>query len=124
MKRKFKILGCVIASSILLLSVPVFADTANESIADIVARITGKSVEEVVDMRSNGMTYGEIANSYGKLEEFKSETGRDYCNGDGTCNNSKKYHHNGKHGNGKGYGRHNGRGNRDCLNNVSCQYNN
>lgn len=129
MKRKFKILGCVVASSVLLLSTSVFANPTNEGIADIVARITGKSVEEVVDMRSDGMTYGEIANSSGKLEEFKSETGRDYCNGDGTCNNHEGYHHGGRYGNGNcnnrgyGHGRHHGGRHGNCLNNENCPYN-
>lgn len=125
MKKKFKILGCVVVSSVLFLSTSVFANPTNESIADIVARITGKTVEEVVDMRSDGMTYGEIANSSGKLEEFKSETGRDYCTGDGTCNNPEGYHHVRRHGNcsRRGYGRHHGEGHRNCLNNENCPYN-
>lgn len=130
MKKKFKVLGCIVISSVLLLSAPVFADTANETIADIVARITGKSVEEVVDMRSDGMTYGEIANSSGKLEEFRNETGREYCNGDGSCNIHEGYHHARRytHHNGRGYGhgRHHSGVNRNgnCFNNENCPYNN
>lgn len=129
MKRNFKILGCIVASSVLLLSTSVFANPTNECVADIVARITGKSIEEVVDMRSNGMTYGEIANSSGKLEEFKSETGRNYCTGDGICNNPKGYHHSKRYGNGncnnKGYGqgRHHSGRHGNCLNNENCPYN-
>lgn len=44
------------------------------TMADIAAKVTGKSVESVTDLRQeSGKTYGEIAQDAGKLDEFKSE---------------------------------------------------
>ncbi|MDP4160824.1 MAG: hypothetical protein Q8911_13855, partial [Bacillota bacterium] len=41
--------------------------------ADIVSRLTGKSVEQVTTERAAGKTLGTIANEAGKLDEFKAE---------------------------------------------------
>lgn len=47
----------------------------NKSPADVVAGITGKPVEDVIQERyDTGKTYGAIAAEAGKLEEFKEES--------------------------------------------------
>jgi hypothetical protein len=51
----------------------VFADTLTTP-AEIAASLTGKTIEEVVQERTTGKTYGTIANEAGKLDEFKALT--------------------------------------------------
>ncbi len=41
--------------------------------AEITAELTGKTVSELYQERSEGKTYGAIANEDGKLEEFKAQ---------------------------------------------------
>ncbi|MGE4284263.1 MAG: DUF2680 domain-containing protein [Clostridia bacterium] len=41
--------------------------------ADIVAGLTGKTVEKLYEERAEGKTFGSIATEAGKLEEFKEE---------------------------------------------------
>lgn len=41
--------------------------------AEITAELTGKTVSELYQERSQGKTYGAIANEAGKLEEFKAQ---------------------------------------------------
>lgn len=55
-------------------SVTVFAAAKYDSPQQALAGITGKSVEEITEERSeDGKTYGEIAAEAGKLDEFKEE---------------------------------------------------
>lgn len=89
MKKRLKVIGLAAASSVMLLSTSIYADSTGQSLADIVSKITGKTTTEVTEMRSDGMTYGEIAASSGKLDEFKKETGKNNCTGDGTCTYSQ-----------------------------------
>jgi len=48
----------------------VYAATAKTP-AEIASSVTGKTVEEVREQRSQGITYGAIAKEAGKLDEFK-----------------------------------------------------
>lgn len=46
----------------------------NETPASIVARLTGRTIEDVINERmETGKTYGTIAKENGKLDEFKKE---------------------------------------------------
>ncbi len=49
------------------------AYAAAQTPADIVAGLTGKSVEALAAERAAGKTYGTIASEAGKLEEFKTQ---------------------------------------------------
>ena len=73
MKNIKKLVLSIAAVSILSTRV-VFGVVATKTPADIVAGLTGKTVEEVTQERIAGKTYGTIAEEAGKLEEFKSET--------------------------------------------------
>lgn len=73
MKNIKKIIMSLAVVSVLSTSV-VFGVVASKTPADIVAGLTGKSVEEVTKERTSGKTYGTIAKEAGKLEEFKTET--------------------------------------------------
>lgn len=72
MKKILLIIGIVMVMVIGLASVA-FAAGIVQTPAEIVAGLTGKSVEEVNAARENGATYGEQAAEAGKLEEFKDE---------------------------------------------------
>lgn len=50
-----------------------FAAGIVQTPAEIVAGLTGKSVEEVTAAREDGITYGAQAAEAGKLDEFKDE---------------------------------------------------
>ena len=55
------------------LSMTAFAASAYSTPAEAAAGVTGKTVEEVVaEKQSTGLTYGQIANEAGKLEQFKA----------------------------------------------------
>lgn len=41
--------------------------------AEIVAKLSGKTVEEVQDLRNANNTYGQIAKEYGVLDQFEDE---------------------------------------------------
>jgi len=73
LKSNFTILTTV---AILSIGSVVTATAADyQTPADIVASITGRTVEDVVKERFNtGKTYGTIAAEAGKLDEFKSES--------------------------------------------------
>lgn len=73
MKNIKKLVLSIAAVSILSTSV-VFGVVATKTPADIVAGLTGKTVEDVTKERTAGKTYGTIAEEAGKLEEFKAET--------------------------------------------------
>lgn len=68
--------AAVIGTMVLTLaatSVTAFA-AVYDSPADVVADLTGKTVESVItERRETGKTFGEIANEAGKLDEFKDE---------------------------------------------------
>ncbi len=70
--KKFTVLGMTILL-IGAMSVTAFA-TSYGTPAEIVAGLTGKSVDSVIeDKAASGKTYGTIAGEAGKLPEFKSE---------------------------------------------------
>lgn len=72
MKKLFSVLIAVVL--VLSLSVTAFAATKYKTPAEIVAGLTDRPVEEVIDERiETGKTYGTIAKDAGKLEEFKTE---------------------------------------------------
>lgn len=50
-----------------------FAAVSGTTPAEITAGLTGKTVEQVTAERSDGKTYGTIADEAGKLEEFKAQ---------------------------------------------------
>lgn len=54
-------------------SMTVFAAAKYDSPQDALAGITGKSVEEITEMKVENKTYGAIAAEAGKLDEFKAE---------------------------------------------------
>jgi hypothetical protein len=54
-------------------SMTVFAAAKYDSPQDALAGITGKSVEEIAEMKVENKTYGAIAAEAGKLDEFKAE---------------------------------------------------
>lgn len=68
--KKFVALATVIG--VLGLSGVVYAADIKTP-ADIAAALTGKTVAEVYEERSEGKTYGTIASEAGKLEEFKEQ---------------------------------------------------
>lgn len=72
MKKTVLIIGIVMVMLIGLTSVA-FAAGIVQTPAEIVAGLTGKSVEEVTAAREDGVTYGAQAAEAGKLEEFKDE---------------------------------------------------
>lgn len=54
-------------------AIPAFASSTPTSPAEILADLTDQSVDELLDERLDGRTYGAIAQDYGVLDEFKSE---------------------------------------------------
>jgi hypothetical protein len=55
-------------------TITAFASADYQNPAEIIAGLTGKSVDEIVEIRSTTeKTYGTIANDEGKLQEFKNE---------------------------------------------------
>lgn len=55
-------------------SITVFAATQYKTPAEAIAGITGRTVEDIVQERTQtGKTYGTIANEEGKLEEYKAQ---------------------------------------------------
>ncbi|WP_296897479.1 DUF2680 domain-containing protein [uncultured Megamonas sp.] len=66
----------IIITGLLALTVATtaFAASAYNSPAEIVAGLTGRSVESVIDERHDtGKSFGTIAKEAGKLDEFKTE---------------------------------------------------
>lgn len=72
MKNLKKLVAVVVAVGVLGTAVAAFAATAKTP-ADIVAGLTGKTVEDVTKDRAGGKTYGTIAKDAGKLDEFKAQ---------------------------------------------------
>lgn len=73
--KKPKFLSFLLAALLITLSFPYFTKAAaNETPASIVARLTGRTVEDVIHERAEtGKTYGTIAKENGKLKEFQKE---------------------------------------------------
>ena len=72
MKNFKKLVAVVAAVGVLGTAGAAFAATVKTP-ADIVAGLSGKTVENVTEERVAGKTYGTIANDAGKLDEFKSQ---------------------------------------------------
>jgi len=72
--KNIKKLVLSIAVVSILSTTVVFGVVATKTPADIVAGLTGKTIEDVTKERTAGKTYGTIAEEAGKLEEFKAET--------------------------------------------------
>lgn len=71
--KNFAILGAAILT-VSAMAITAFAASDYKTPAEVVAGLTGKSVESVVAERTESdKTYGTIANDAGKLEEFKSQ---------------------------------------------------
>jgi hypothetical protein len=51
----------------------VFADSVLKTPAEILAGLTGKTIEAVNEERTIGKTYGALAQDAGKLDEFKDQ---------------------------------------------------
>lgn len=73
--KKIKYLVFVIALMLVLPINPVnVMAAANETPASIVARLTGRTIKDVINEKmETGKTYGTIAKENGKLDEFKEE---------------------------------------------------
>ncbi|MDD3569940.1 MAG: hypothetical protein PHY44_02420 [Lachnospiraceae bacterium] len=74
MKLKKNIIAITTASLVILAtSVTAFATTAYTTPADVLAEITGSTVESIVEQKAEtGKTYGSMAAEAGKLDEFKT----------------------------------------------------
>lgn len=72
-KSKLAIIISVAAILVIALSTAAFAIAKGDTPAEIVANLTGKTVDEVNDLRGDGQSYGEQAKAAGKLDEFQDE---------------------------------------------------
>jgi len=72
MKLKTKLIALVATLGVLGVAGTAYAAELKAP-ADIVAGLTGKTVEEVSAERASGKTYGTIADEAGKLDPFKQE---------------------------------------------------
>ncbi len=72
-KSKLATIISVAAILVIALSTAAFAIAKGETPAEIVADLTGKTVDEVNDLREEGQSYGEQAKAAGKLPEFQEE---------------------------------------------------
>jgi hypothetical protein len=70
MKRLFVIIAAVVVMSI---GAVALAATPAKTPAEIVADLTGKTVDQVIEAREDGKTYGAQAAEADKLQEFKDE---------------------------------------------------
>lgn len=71
MKKKTIVLLILITVSLLLTTVAFAATYANPG--ELVSGLTGKTQAEVYAERSEGKTFGKIAEENGKLDEFRNE---------------------------------------------------
>ena len=73
--KKPKFIAFLLAALLITLSFPSFPQAAaSETPASIVARLTGRAVEDVIrEKMETGKTYGTIAKENGKLKEFQKE---------------------------------------------------
>lgn len=75
MRKLRRILSLLAAVTMLTTSSITAMAAVDQTPAHIVAELTGKSVEDVIDERfSTGKTYGALAAEAGKLDEFKEES--------------------------------------------------
>ncbi len=75
MKKSLKfILAGTMGATLFLSATPVMANTQSYTLSELLARETGETVESIVQVKvESGKTFGEIANEYGVLDEFKKE---------------------------------------------------
>jgi hypothetical protein len=71
MKKTLIAIGIIVIMVVSLTTVA-FAAGVLKTPAEIIAGLTGKSVEEVTKARQDGNSYGEQAQAAGKLEEFQA----------------------------------------------------
>jgi len=71
MKKKTLVLIGTAALSVVLTTAAFAANYANPG--EIVSALTGKTQVEITTERSQGKTYGQIAQENGKLEQFQNE---------------------------------------------------
>jgi len=70
--KKLAVLGAVVLT-VGATSVTAFAASTFGTPAEIAAKVTGRTVEEVTEEKSqNGITYGGVAKNYDSLEEFQA----------------------------------------------------
>jgi hypothetical protein len=72
-KNKLAVIISVAAIMVIGVSTAVFAATQNDTPAEIVADLTGKTEDEVIALRQEGQSYGFQAKEAGKLAEFQEE---------------------------------------------------
>lgn len=66
--------GFIVAMAFAATTVTAFAASANTTPAEVVAGITGRTTDSIIEERiESDKTYGSIAIEAGKLDEFKSE---------------------------------------------------
>ena len=70
MKNNKKLLAALTAALVLASTTVVALAAQWSTPAEAAAGVTGSTLEEVQQQRADGMTYGEIAQEAGKLEEF------------------------------------------------------
>ena len=71
--KKIAVIGAV-ALALSATSIAALAASNNDTLAGIVAGLTGKSEESIAaEKAETGLTYGTIANEYGVLDQFKSQ---------------------------------------------------
>lgn len=74
MKMKKPIIALsILVVMIISLSSVAFAAGVIKTPAEIVAGLTGKTVDQVTVVRQNGITYGAQASAVGQLEEFQKQ---------------------------------------------------
>lgn len=73
MKKFKKFAAVLVAVGILGTAAIAYAEVTAKTPAQIVSGLTGKTLEDVVNERADGKTYGTIAKDAGKLDEFKSQ---------------------------------------------------
>lgn len=72
MTKTKKLVVIIIIVGVLATAVTAFAATV-KSPAEVLATLTGKTVEEVFEKREEGKTFGAMAMDAGKFEEFKQK---------------------------------------------------
>lgn len=60
-----------VIAALSLTGMTVFAADVSQTPAEAISELTGKSVEEIMEERNQGTSYGAIANGAGVLDEFK-----------------------------------------------------
>jgi Protein of unknown function (DUF2680). len=74
MKRFKTYIAAVTVAGLLGVTGTAFAAVTGQTPAEITAKLTGKTIEQVTAERATGKTYGTIAKEVGKLDEFKAAT--------------------------------------------------